>query len=54
MKSPKPVLKMPHTDAAAKPLAPLVEELLKGLGEDIRPRRSAADAASAWSRRCVS
>jgi GTP cyclohydrolase I len=35
MKSHKPVLKMPHTDASPQSLAPLVEELIKGLGEDI-------------------
>ena len=34
MKSPKPVLKMPLADASSQSLAPLVEELIKGLGED--------------------
>jgi len=35
MKSPKPVLKMPYADASPPSLAPLVEELIKGLGEDV-------------------
>ena len=34
MKSRKAVLKMPPADASSQSLAPLVEELLKGLGED--------------------
>ncbi|MGP8243810.1 MAG: GTP cyclohydrolase I FolE [Bryobacteraceae bacterium] len=35
MKSNKAVLKMPRGNASSRPLAPLVEELIKGLGEDI-------------------
>src|SRR5208283_2292937 len=34
MKSRKAVLKMPLADASSPSLAPLVEELIKGLGED--------------------
>ena len=34
MKSRKAVLKMPLADASSQSLAPLVEELIKGLGED--------------------
>ena len=34
MKSRKAVLKMPPADASSQSLAPLVEELIKGLGED--------------------
>jgi GTP cyclohydrolase I len=35
MKSHKGLLKMPRADAPAPSLAPLLEELIKGLGEDI-------------------
>ena len=35
MKSHKAVLKMPHAPASPQSLSPLVEELIKGLGEDI-------------------